>query len=274
MCAACSRPPQLVPSVRQMGTQEFVRQASDIVIAQVTSIRATKHLAAEPDERKSLDRLVQADVVVENVLKGDVQGKDLTFYYYFPAYGFSLPSVNLLGPGERVIFFLKRDQNVYRSVNDVYASCIHLVTGSHPGLSTGPDKPVEQAIAEACLLPGSKRDLDRQHWPYEIAHAARVAGHLIGPRKTIDLLNTLRSYPDYRVRTAACLAAAEAVPVKDPCNGLLKTDTFLETDFDWYARQEAFRLQQRYDLEHGVRVSPIWPPRPPPRVPVVSFEMK
>jgi hypothetical protein len=97
---------------------------------------------------------------------------------------------------------------------------------------------------------------------------------LIGPKKTIDLLNSLRSYLVYRLRTAACLAAAELVPVKDPCKGLLKTDTFLETDFDAYARRKAFWRQQRYNYQHGMPTGLISPPLPLPGVPQVAVDMK
>jgi hypothetical protein len=138
-----------VLSVREMGAQEAVRQASAIVIAKVTSVRVTKHLAATPDKRNGCCDWYERLWSLKK------------FYYCYPAFGFSLPSVILFGRGNRAIFFLKRDQNVYRSVNDEFASCIHVITGSHPGLLTAPDKPVEQAIAEASLLPGSKRDLIR-----------------------------------------------------------------------------------------------------------------
>jgi hypothetical protein len=102
-----------------MALQEEIQRASVIVMAQATSVTATQRLAETPDRYKWVLRLIQVNISVENVLKGEVSRPNLTFYCYYPEYGYDGPPLNLIGPTTRGIFFLQQDQNVYRSVNDV-----------------------------------------------------------------------------------------------------------------------------------------------------------
>ena len=270
--AACT--PNLAPHVKDMRLTEAVPQSSLIIIGQVSSVAFTKRLSQTPDEKRWILRLVKADVIVENVLKGDVRQPKLTFYYYYPEYGFSLPSVNLIAPYDRAIFFLERDHNAFRSVNDVYASCIHLATGSHPGLNVGQQKTPEQAITEACILPGSKGDMDKQRWPLWIAQGASVGERLIGAERTIELLRSLERYPDYRVRNEACLAASGLSPKKLPCLDKLEVDRGFDPDFDGHVRKQIHDLQVRRHYEFGDPMPPKLPQPPPPGAAEVRLDMK
>ena len=271
-CSACT--PNLVPGVKNMGFPESVQRSSVIIIGTVSSVGFTGRLAETPDERKRVVGLIKAEVLVENVLRGEVPQKRLTFFYYYPAEGFSLPSVNIIELHQRAIFFLRRDDGAFRSVNDVYESCIHLATGSHPELKVGHQKTVEQAITEACILPGSKGDLNRQNWPYLIEHGAHVGEELIGSLRTVELLNSLLNYPDYRVRAESCLAVANLSPTKPACLGQLQPDRGFGTAFDLHVQQELCSLKVRYHYEFG----DPWPGRFPteslPGVADVRLDMK
>jgi hypothetical protein len=272
LSSACT--PNLVPSVKQMRFPEYVQRSSVVVIGKVSSVGFTRRLAKTPDERKMVVRLVKADVLIENVLKGDVHGRNMAFYFYYPAYGFSLPSLNIIGPHDRAILFLRWDHGALRSVNDVYESCIHLATGSHPDLKVGPQKTVEQAITEACILPGSKGDLNRQSWPYLIEHGAHVGEELIGSQRTVELLNSLLNYPDYRVKTEACLAAANLSPTKPSCLYQLQTDRGFGTAFDLHVRQQLYSLMVRYHYDFGDPLPGRLPIEALPGVADVRLDMK
>src|ERR1035438_2346535 len=89
LSSACT--PNLVPGVKNMGFPESVRRSSVIIIGKVSSVGFTRRLAETPDQRMMVVGLIKVEVLVENVLKGEVRGRNLTFYYYYPAYGFSLP---------------------------------------------------------------------------------------------------------------------------------------------------------------------------------------
>jgi hypothetical protein len=246
-----------------MGVQEEIRRASIILVGQATSVAMTERLAETPDHKWVL-RQTKVNISVENVFKGKARGPNITFYYFYPQYGYDGPALNDIGPTTRGIFFLEQDQNVYRSVNDVYKSYIRLLTGSHPGLATGPQKTVEQAIVEASLLPGSQRDLDRKWWPYAIEVAAEHGGWLIGHQKTIQLLGSLYNYPDFRVRTEACLAASRLSAKKLQCLERIPADTGVDPWFDYQMQNQLY--------EFGLIPRPLQ--RPAPGVAEVPLTMK
>lgn len=219
-------------------------------------------------------RLVKVTALVENVLKGNVSERNITFYYYYPEYGFSLPSLNLIAPHDRAIFFLQRDRGAYRSVNDVYASCIHILTGSHPGLSSG-GKTVEEAITEACILPGSARDLDRGKWPLWIGRGANIGAELIGKQATVALLNSMRDHADYRVRAEVCLAIANLLPIQHSCVNELKLAVGFDNDFDFQMRRQVRLLLVRYHYQFGAPLpSNQLEETPPPGVPPAQVNMQ
>lgn len=101
---------------------------------------------------------------------------------------------------------------------------------------------MEQAIVEASLLPGSERDLDRKWWPYAIEPAAAQGGWLIGHQKTIQLLESLYNYPDYRVRTRACLAASRLSSAKLHSLERIPADTGIDTWFDDHVQNQLYEL--------------------------------
>jgi hypothetical protein len=138
----------------------------------------------------------------------------------------------------------------------------------------GPQKPVEQAITEASILPGSKGDLNRQNWPYLIEHGAHVGEQLIGRQRTVELLNSLQNYPDYRVRAEACLAVANLSPTKPACLGQLQPDRGFGTAFDLHVQQELNSLQVRYHYDFGDPWPGRLPTEPLPGVADVGIEMK
>jgi hypothetical protein len=149
--------------------------------------------------------LVRVDVQVENVLKGDVSGGDLEYFYFGPSCGTTGP-VESPQLGSRSVFFLHREQGRWRTLVDYWRTRIPVLSGRHPDSAvTGT---VGTPVADVLLTPGTEYSAEGLVQALK-TDAVFAALDLIGPEHTEKLLQPLQTNHFREVRAAACVATGE-----------------------------------------------------------------
>jgi hypothetical protein len=115
-------------------------------------------------------QLYRVTVHVENVLRGNVQG-DVAIYYFSGAKGLSIGSSGLLGMttnagswhlGDRIVFFLRREDGVLRTTCDFRRYCaLQVYSGAHPEFRPDASKPLADNLVDLLLTRG-ERCTDKQ----------------------------------------------------------------------------------------------------------------
>jgi hypothetical protein len=104
-------------------------------------------------------QLYKVTVQVENVLRGDVERGTVPIFYFANLYASEgPPRMGMVGRGgqwrigDRLIWFLRRDAGVLRTVLDTWAQSAKLVfTGSHVNYQPLPGEPLSQMIVDILL---------------------------------------------------------------------------------------------------------------------------
>ena len=123
--ASCG-PPRFQPHIAQLTNRELIERAEAIFIGSIHKLRVE-------DQSRTPECLVLVcvDVQVENVLKGDVSGGYLEYFYFGPWCGTTGP-VESLQLSSRSVFFLHREQDRWRTLGDYWRNRIPVLSGRHP----------------------------------------------------------------------------------------------------------------------------------------------
>jgi hypothetical protein len=180
-------------------------------------ILAIKIISATPDRSpepifqggpKTL-QLIRFSADVENVIKGDISLKRITFFFFVkldqnPNY--------YLDPGKRYIVSLRREGKLFRSWADASQLKIEVYSGTHDQtslpLALGPGA----TIAYILLTPGPGCDIrvfeNHLGWP---PHSSAA------PEYVDSLLKQLQTHPDPVLSASACIAAARTFGNRPKC---------------------------------------------------------
>jgi hypothetical protein len=221
--SSCS-PPQFQPrqSAGPLAVAELIQRADAIIVGAVSKVGI-----AAPLTRDQCLVLMRAEILVENVLKGDIAQRTVD-YFSFSSVCAIVGPIEVLHIGSRYIFFLRREQRYWRSVEDYWRNTVPVKSGGHPSeFATG--KPIEQAISEILLIPGDGYSASSFAEALQ-TQAAPIARTLTGSVGTDRLARLLLSHPDMGIRTAACLVLKQD-QAADGC-----TDPILSWYFDRFAK--------------------------------------
>jgi len=202
---SCSPVPNLEPHIAHFEIGELINQANLIVVGVVESDRVVRIF---PETKDSIGlELRLARVGVEGVIEGQFRGDRLSFYYYYAPGGWNGPPPNTLTLGERDIFYLVKDGEVWRPPNDAYFSHTRLVSGKHSiSLAKSKDQ-VREAIARLLLVPGEGTDLDAF-----LASLPRITGTAMGLVENTEvsrILQSLLANPSPEIRGRVCVVLAD-----------------------------------------------------------------
>jgi hypothetical protein len=210
--ASCSRVPSLTPHVSYVEIRHQIEQASLIVVGVVQSEHVVRTVDSGPKQDLGRLELRAVRLQVEGVLEGQFDGDHLTFYYYQVTAAWDGPEPNMITPGERGIFYLVKDGEIWRATTDAYASHTRLVTGKHSiSLATSKDE-VRKTIARLLLLPAEGTDLNG--FLGSLHRDSALAMALVSKMEVSQMLQILLRNPNADIRGRACIALAE-YPLKE-----------------------------------------------------------
>ncbi|MGD0869843.1 MAG: hypothetical protein ABSB88_09855 [Bryobacteraceae bacterium] len=199
--AACSRVPKLRPRLILQGEEvgdEFWLTAPCVAVVKITS--ANLQGPREPffqGAPKTL-QLVKFVANVENVIKGDLPGKEIAFFFFAKA---DQNPTYYLDPGKRYIVSLRNEGGVWRSFADATQLKIWVRSGSHNQKDLPLELGPEATIAYIQLTPGADCDLHdfgmALGWP-----------RYGDPRYVNQRLKELELSPNRELRDSACLETA------------------------------------------------------------------
>jgi len=100
-------------------------------------------------------QLHRVRVNVETVLQGKVTPNAVDIYCFLkPGSATGLPRM-YFDPGDRYIFYLRREVGEWRTACDVYEYCVdHVLTGRHPAFKRNPNRPISDDILEILFARG------------------------------------------------------------------------------------------------------------------------
>ena len=148
--------------------------------------------------------LLKIEVEVENLLKGDVPGSEITVYYFVisPHNNKSVAIYPYTSEaGERRMFFLRNESGVIRPVGDVNDYTLGVASGSHKGLEAKPGASLGEKISWILLTPG-RRFRPRPFATY-LSESRAVAMSVCSESCTQALLRQLLTNDNEAVRNAA-----------------------------------------------------------------------
>jgi hypothetical protein len=221
-------PPPLDQSYRCDGTYEGC--SSLIVVGTITAVRPTGREAevnADNGIVKGPGRtwLFEVKTKVEDVLKGNLADHSITFYYYGLPWNMAAVGSQAFMPraGWRYVLKLRRERNALRTVVD-WAAWPHerVYTGYHSPGFLDPRWTVEERIAQIVLIPGT--EFDRTACAQNLDRAASHSESLIGPLKTMQMLQSLLTRSECEIRSAACVVLAQYYPGHDACLSAVARD--------------------------------------------------
>ena len=210
--AGCRRVPELTPRLIFQGEpvgNDFWLSAPDVLTIKV--VRADSLGSRQPvypRGPKTL-QLVKFTANVENVIKGDLPDKTISFFFYVKTDG---KPYYYLDPGKRYIISLRREGDVLRS----FADGTQLRIWVHSGFHNQKDLPVNlgpaRTIAYILLTPGVDCDLK------EFAQFLAFPDYdYREPAYLNDRLKELQLSSNRMLRDAACLAAARIFSYRPEC---------------------------------------------------------
>lgn len=202
LLSACSSWPRLSVRGNPMTEDEMIRDAPIILIGQVLSQQVGP-------EREGWS-LVKMDIAVENVLRGDLPGREAVFYFWHDGRSANAGSTH---EHERCVFFLTFDHGVLRAVRDEWLSQIEVSSGRHRNLPLSPSSPLEERIAVMLLTPGEAVDATTFGQRLDSGFAERQ----LGDWRAAKLLKKLLTDPHREIRVAACEELTRTYWGQDSC---------------------------------------------------------
>lgn len=187
---------------------EVMSTSPVVFVAMATSVRTLQHGVRACRQPNLLLDLVQVNVSVENVLRGDGVGQRESFRYY----SYSPQNGGYIGrprydvtAGARRVFFLTRDEAGLRASGDVLDYTFHVYSGSHQQSVVGAD--LGDSVPRILLSLGA--DGDPVVFARNILKYAAASDYFGSRPKTAALLSQLVSPgSDPDVRAAACFELA------------------------------------------------------------------
>lgn len=178
----CSRLPQLADSFNKTQYRLSFEQklltelaAPLIVLGRITAFREIGSPKHSPGDYRIKTQLLAIDIDIEQVIKGSVRSDSITLHYFI----YSSTNTVELGMqryiprvGQRSIFFVKTERNLYRSFGDVTDYTVLVRTGSHKGKHCHTES-IGCCIAKLLLLP--RQDFDALAFTEELASSVEVA---------------------------------------------------------------------------------------------------
>jgi hypothetical protein len=161
-------------------------------------------------------QLEKVTVTVENVLRGEVRGRSIVFYFYMTLEG-TIGGVNSLWFGNRYVFFLTAENGTPRAIRDLARSSIEVGTGRHKSVPLNAGAPLDQRIAVLLLTPG---DDDFQPSVFRRVEGGSVSRALnwIGECRTAGLLRALLNNNSSVVKDVAHNELKAWFGTRDPCS--------------------------------------------------------
>ena len=220
---SCSRVPNLEVNFGNfIPLKEHIKEADLIVVGTL----ATESLVRIIGPKDGGYELREVRVNLEAILKGNINEKHLSYYYYMPMGGWNGPAFNISTPGERAIFYLKNDANVWRAVTDGYQSHTPIYTGKHE-ISVVSRSNLNKTIAQLLLSPSG--DADLSEYIIHFRESCTEAFQLIGEYEEARVLQTLRHHHNRKIRDLACIHLA-AFGERDCLAGALTNDQLSKED--------------------------------------------
>lgn len=162
LLVSCSRYPKLEAYEPGSGSAPPNLEAPVILVGQILSNQAVGRPHAPQWDRYIKMRQYRLMVRAEHVFRGNIPQREVPVYYfgYITNMGGS-PRIGMRQNGgdwhvgDSVVFFLRRERGVLRTVCDFYEYCsARVFTGIHPNLKIDPNKPLGCSIAELLLSRG------------------------------------------------------------------------------------------------------------------------
>lgn len=204
---SCAHAPNLDPHVSYLEISEQIKKAQLIIVGVVENESNVRRLISGTHLETTPLELREVRIRVEGSLEGNLSRPDLSFYYYRVMGAWDGAEPNLLGVGERSIFYLVRDAGIWRSTTDGYLSHTRLLTGDHSNSPVIDNVPVQQTIARLLLVPSKGAELDG--FLGSLRRTSALAMGLVGRAEVSHLLRDLLMNPSPEVRGHACIALAE-----------------------------------------------------------------
>lgn len=215
----CSNAPRLDPRIEYAMARDLVARSDAIFVGRIESISEagrTVMLGRDPEVPLVLHRI---EMTVEEVIVGVSPSRRSVFY------SFLLPERYLpFGPAHsRSVFaakttkvvFLRRDQNVLRTVVDVIQSESTVCADPDNDRPKPEVSQVGLRIASLLLTPGSR--CTESMFAGSLREAVPFASDLANEAVITSALSRLTSHLDDPVAIGACIALATEVPRRHPC---------------------------------------------------------
>ena len=152
--SACAGRPQFNEYDEQANSQ--ARSAPFVVVGVAGSdIRIGGPVPSRHDPNYPM-QLHRVDVQVENVLRGSIDERKISVYYFGFAGGFDGPRPSGFGrePSRRILW-LRKERGEFRMACDGWDHCTMFVeSGAHPEYGGDPQQPLDQAVADILLTRG------------------------------------------------------------------------------------------------------------------------
>jgi hypothetical protein len=175
---ACERVPLLVEYKNNGSLGLYLESAPIIIVGQILKHVYVGHPHPSRWDPNQPMQLCKVTVRVENILRGDIGAAVVPVYY--------LISIRMNGPlrmgmeghggkwriGDRLIFFLRQDSGVLRTVVDTWAQpTAPVLTGAHPNYKPQPNEPISDSIIDILLNRGQGCDDKQMALAISTSHA-------------------------------------------------------------------------------------------------------
>jgi hypothetical protein len=161
LSTACERVPPLVEYESSGGglTQQGIASVPIVIVGRILAHSEIGRPHPSRWDSKYPMQLYKVTVQVENVLRGDIESGTVSVFYLKNLYASDGPArMGVVGRGgqwrvgDRLIWFLRRDAGVLRTVLDTWAQCAKPVfTGSHVNYRPRPEETLAQMIVDILL---------------------------------------------------------------------------------------------------------------------------
>ena len=210
--AGCRRVPELRPRLifqgEPVGNEFWLSAPYVLVIKVVHADLLGSPQPAYPGGPKTL-QLVNFTANVENVIKGDLPDKTISFFFFVKTDG---KPHYYLDPGKRYIVSLRREGSVLRSFADATQLCIWVHSGYHNQKDLPVDLGPARTIAYMLLTPGADCDLK------EFAQFLAFPDYdYREPAYLNERLKELQLSSSRMLRDAACLTTARVFGFRPGC---------------------------------------------------------
>jgi hypothetical protein len=161
LSTACERVPPLVEYESSEGglTQQRVASVPIVIVGRILAHSEVGRPHPSRWDVKYPMQLYKVTVQVENVLRGDLDRGTVRIFYFANLYASEgPPRMGMVGRGgqwrvgDRLIWFLRRDAGVLRTVLDTWAQCTDpVLTGSHVNYRPRPGETLSQMVVDILL---------------------------------------------------------------------------------------------------------------------------